>query len=128
MVTMHLVPPEHAHRRIIDDHRVCAAIEGTGDPRDLRVWAERFALLADPGRLRLLLCIHAAGPIAVSDLAVAADMSDTAVSQSLRLLRSNGVVTAHKDGRVVRYELTDPTVHDLLHLAAPADVEAAPHG
>jgi Predicted transcriptional regulators len=97
---MHLVPPERAHRRIIDDHRVCEAIAGVGDSRDVRTWAARFAALSDPARLTLLLCIHAAGPICVSDLAVAADMNDTAVSQSLRLLRSEGIVTAHRDGRV----------------------------
>ncbi|MCW2917142.1 MAG: transcriptional regulator [Actinomycetia bacterium] len=124
---MHLVPPERAHRRVIDDHRVCEAIAGAGDGRDVRAWAVRFAMLSDPGRLTLLLCIHAAGPICVSDLAVAADMNDTAVSQSLRLLRSQGIVTAHRDGRVIRYELADATVHDLLHLVRPATTADPAH-
>jgi ArsR family transcriptional regulator, lead/cadmium/zinc/bismuth-responsive transcriptional repressor len=116
---MHLVPAEHAHRRIIDDHRVCDAIAGIGDPANAHTWAERFALLADPGRLSLLLAIHAVPEICVSDLAVAAGMNDTAVSQALRLLRAAGVVQARKDGRIMRYRLTDATVHALLHQIGP---------
>lgn len=112
---MHLVPAEHAHRRIIDEHRVCEAITGIGDTTHVHAWAERFALLADPGRLTLLLAIHAVPDICVSDLAVAAGMNDTAVSQALRLLRTAGLVAAHKDGRIMRYRLRDDTTRDVLH-------------
>lgn len=111
---MHLVPEERAHRRPIDDHTVCEAIEGIGDAAQIGAWATRFALLGEPGRLSLLLAIHHAGPIAVSDLAIATGISDTAVSQVLRLLRASGTVTADKDGRIVRYRLTDHRVAALL--------------
>jgi DNA-binding transcriptional ArsR family regulator len=115
MAGMHLVPPERADRRVIEDHRVCDAIAGIGDQQHTRDWAHRFGLLADPGRLALLLGIHAVPDICVSDLAVAAGMSDTAVSQALRLLRTAGLVEARKDGRVMRYRLVDDTAHRLLH-------------
>ena len=55
----------------------------------------------------------------MSDLAVAASMNDSAVSQALRLLRAAGLVQARKDGRIMRYRLTDDTVHGLLHQIAP---------
>jgi ArsR family transcriptional regulator, lead/cadmium/zinc/bismuth-responsive transcriptional repressor len=112
---MHLVPDERAHMRAIDPHAVCEAIDGAGDPAGVHAWADRFALLADPGRLTLLLCIHGAGEICVSDLALAAGMNATAVSQALRLLRASGLVQSRKDGRMVRYRLADDTAHELLH-------------
>ncbi|AXI78370.1 ArsR/SmtB family transcription factor [Peterkaempfera bronchialis] len=115
---MHLVPAERAAHRTIDGHRVCEAIEAIGDPGEVRAWADRFALLADPGRLALLLALHRVGPVAVSDLAVATGMKDTAVSQALRLLRAAGVAAGEKDGRVVRYRLVDPQVAALLEHAA----------
>ncbi len=115
---MHLVPPDRAHQRAIDEHTVCHAIEGIGDPHRVRAWAERFALLADPGRLSLLLALHRAGPTAVSDLALATGMRDTAVSQALRLLRTSGAVQADKDGRVVRYSLRDAEIARLLEALA----------
>lgn len=55
-----------------------------------------------------------AGPLAVSDLAVATGMNDPAVSQALRLLRTAGVVEGDKDGRVVRYRVTDGPTAELL--------------
>jgi len=111
---MHLVPAEHAGHRIIDPEKVCEAIEGLGDPADAATWAQRFALLGDPTRLRLLLCIKAAGPISVSDLAVAADVNDVTVSQTLRFLRASHTVTTERDGRVIRYQIQDPAIEKLL--------------
>ena len=111
---MHLVPADRAGRRTIDGHRVCEAIEAIGEPEAVRAWADRFSLLADPGRLALLLALHRAGPLAVSDLAVATGMNDPAVSQALRLLRTAEVVAGEKEGRIVRYRVIDPVVNELL--------------
>jgi DNA-binding transcriptional ArsR family regulator len=123
---MHLVPAEHAHRRVIDGEQVCAAIAAGGELDAIHRWADTFGLLADPGRLRLLLAIHAVPGICVTDLAIAAGMSDTAVSQALRLLRAAGVVAARKDGRIMRYQLTDPVLASLLpQITASAQARAS---
>ncbi len=115
MGTMHLVPAERADRHVIDDHRVCHAIAGLGTDEQRQSWAEWFALLADPNRLAILLAIHHAPDICVTDLAVATGLNDTTVSQALRLLRGHHVVTAHRDGRIIRYRLADEDIHNLLH-------------
>jgi DNA-binding transcriptional ArsR family regulator len=111
---MHLVPAERAHRRIIDEEKVCEAIEGLGDATAVQAWARRFALLGDPTRLRLLVCIEAAGPISVSDLAVAVDLNEDTVSQTLRFLRANQTVVTERDGRVIRYRLADAVIQELI--------------
>ncbi|MFJ8813201.1 ArsR/SmtB family transcription factor [Amycolatopsis thermoflava] len=108
-----------AERRVIDGPAVEAALDGLGDRDVVREWAGRFSVLADPSRLTLLVCIHYAREICVSDLAVAAGMTDTAVSQALRLLRAHGLVTAQRTGRIVRYRLADATVHELIHHVRP---------
>jgi DNA-binding transcriptional ArsR family regulator len=120
---MHLVPADRADHRTIDDHRACEAIAALGDPAVVATWAQRFSLLADPGRLTLLICIRAAGPIAVTDLALAAGMNDTTVSQALRLLRAAGLVAAQRDGRIIRYSLADEETGALLAALFPAPVE-----
>ncbi len=117
---MHLVPAERAGHTVIDAARVCDAIAALGEPADIVARAHRFALLGDPGRLSLLVCIWRAGPISVTDLAVATGMHDTTVSQALRLLRAAGVVEAHRDGRISRYVLADHSIEPLLALAADA--------
>ena len=116
---MHLVPAEQAGRRIIDREKVCEAIDSLGDPAHIAACAQRFALLADPTRLRLLLAIKAAGPISVSDLAVAACLTDATASQTLRYLRASGTVTTQRDGRIIRYQLHDPAISELLDYSTP---------
>ena len=117
---VHLVPAERTDRRVIDEDRVCAAISSL-DPDTIQEWSQRFGLLSDPTRLSLLLCISAAGPISVTDLAVAVDQNPDTVSQTLRLLRAYGTVSTERDGRVIRYRLADPTIKHLLGLTkAPA--------
>jgi DNA-binding transcriptional ArsR family regulator len=111
---MHLVPAERAHRRIIDEEKVCEAIEGLADEAVVQTWARRFALLGDLTRLRLLVCIYVAGPISVSDLAVAVDLHEDTVSQTLRFLRANQTVATERDGRVIRYRLADTVIRQLL--------------
>jgi DNA-binding transcriptional ArsR family regulator len=115
---VHLIPAERAHRRNIDGHRVCDAIKAL-EGRPVNDWAERLSILGEPSRLSLLLCMRS-GPISVSDLANAADLPDAKASQILRLLRAHRIVSAHRDGRIVRYVLEDSVVAHLLDALADA--------
>jgi ArsR family transcriptional regulator, lead/cadmium/zinc/bismuth-responsive transcriptional repressor len=119
---VHLLPADRAGHRVIDEERICQAIAALGDPQTIRDQARTYAVLADPTRLTLLTCISAAGPISVSDLAAATGLHDTTVSQALRYLRATQIVTAQRDGRVVRYQLGDSPVSALL--AGPAAASA----
>jgi DNA-binding transcriptional ArsR family regulator len=116
-------------RPLIDPDRVREALDGLGDRSVIDEWAQRFSVVADPSRLSLLVCIHYAKEICVSDLAAATGMTDTAVSQALRLLRAHGLVTAQRSGRMVHYRLADAAVHDLIHRVRPhpaADLSVEP--
>ncbi len=82
---------------------------------DTTAWAQRFDLVSDPHRLEILLSLHRAPGICVSDLAAALGRSENAVSQALRVLRQQGWVSSERLGRQVSYRLDDEIVHDLLH-------------
>lgn len=82
---------------------------------DLDGWARRFDLLSDANRLGLLLAIHRAPGITVGGLASAMEMSNSAVSHALRLLRHHDWVRVQRDGRNMRYYLDDAVVHAILH-------------
>lgn len=72
--------------------------------------------LASAMRLRILHAL-ATGPAEVHDLADALGLSQTATSQHLAALRVAGIVEPNRDGRSVRYRLSDPdlvTACDLL--------------
>src|SRR3954449_12616297 len=76
-----------------------------------------FAVLADPSRLRLMMGLLEGGELCVCDAAAAAEMSESAASHALRLLRLHRVVKARRAGRRVYYSLTDGHVRMLLDVA-----------
>jgi DNA-binding transcriptional ArsR family regulator len=78
--------------------------------------AEVFGLLADPGRLRLLLALRT-GESNVGTLARRSGLSDSATSHALRLLRAHRVVEVRRDGRNAFYRLADAHVLQLLDSA-----------
>jgi DNA-binding transcriptional ArsR family regulator len=76
-----------------------------------------FSLLADPNRLRLLVCLLEGGEMCVCDLAAAVGMGESAASHALRLLRAHRVVKVRRSGRMAYYSLTDGHVRLLLDVA-----------
>lgn len=62
-----------------------------------------FKTLADPSRRRIFEAIVKAGEASVSDLAKGGSISQPAVSQHLKALRSSGLVEERKDGRFSLY-------------------------
>jgi ArsR family transcriptional regulator, lead/cadmium/zinc/bismuth-responsive transcriptional repressor len=122
---VHLIDPDDP-RTILDGLRVCEARAHLPEPEELRSWVSRFTLLADQTRLALLLCIHHAGEICVSDLAAATGVRDSTVSQALRLLRAHGVVTTRRDGRTIHYQLADDAIRALVdQLQDPVSARSA---
>ena len=74
--------------------------------------AEFFKALADASRLRLLAALTTR-EMCVSDLAAQVEMSESAVSHQLRLLRMMRLVRYRKEGRKVFYALDDSHILDL---------------
>ncbi len=111
---MHLLPAERSGHRVIDSERVCQAIAALVSSGEIGDQARQFAILGDPTRLTILICIRAAGPISVSDLAAATGINDTTVSQTLRYLRATQTVSTERDGRVIRYRLAPGPVAAML--------------
>lgn len=78
--------------------------------------ADVFALLGDPGRVRILSALLM-GRMRVGNLATVTGLSESAVSHALHLLRAHRVVNVTRSGREAHYELDDSHVRALLHLA-----------
>jgi len=69
--------------------------------------AERAKALSDPTRLTLAAALREGEELCVCDLSWIAGRSQNLVSHHLRHLRSRGLVTSRRDGRLVMYALTD---------------------
>ena len=80
----------------------------------IQAMAESFKALADPTRLRIL-AILSEGECGVGDIADHLEVSQSAVSHQLRLLRSLYIVRYRNEGREVYYDLADDHVRDILN-------------
>lgn len=85
------------------------------DPELGRGLAETFSAMGDPNRATILLYL-ARGERCVSELAGLLGVSESSVSQHLRLLRTLRLVKSRKEGRHVYYTLDDHHVEKLLEV------------
>jgi DNA-binding transcriptional ArsR family regulator len=100
-----------------DEARVAATRERLVTAEEATRLADLFRLLGDPTRAQLLYALLEAGELCVCDLTETVEVSDTAVSHALRLLRTAGIVASRRAGRMIYYRLADAHVRMLLDLS-----------
>jgi len=78
--------------------------------------AARFLrTLGDPTKLKIV-CTLISGEVCAGGIAAALDMTKSAVSHQLRLLREDGLIKARRQGKHVIYSLDDDHVHEVLSM------------
>ncbi len=75
--------------------------------------AELFKMFGDPTRAKILKCLQIRD-LYVGEIADILDMSLSAVSHQLRVLRSAKLVKGTKEGKEVKYSLDDDHVTNIL--------------
>lgn len=114
--------------RVVDAGLVGRVKANLPKPESIAEMADVFALLGDGNRVRLLASLCEASELCVCDLAAATEMSESATSHALRLLRANGVVRVRRSGRIAYYSLLDEHVRTLLDVALTHVSHGATHG
>ncbi|CCZ95183.1 transcriptional regulator ArsR family [Corallococcus sp. CAG:1435] len=75
--------------------------------------ARFFALFSDPSRVRLLSAL-AIAPLCVSDISAVLKMNQTTVSHQLRILRDMDVVSCEREGKILKYKISNPKINEIL--------------
>jgi ArsR family transcriptional regulator len=83
------------------------------EPRVVERTAAIFRALGDPGRLQLVLLL-AEGERCVSEIANLQQESLPAVSQRLKLLKSERIVSQRRAGKHIYYRLADDHIAELV--------------
>jgi ArsR family transcriptional regulator, lead/cadmium/zinc/bismuth-responsive transcriptional repressor len=112
-----------------EEPQLCESSDKTAYPPALDLekaqrMADFFGLLGDANRLRIISLL-ADTELCVGDLAIALEMSDSAVSHQLKTLRALRLVKHRKQGRHVFYQLLDRHVFDLYNTVLEHLNEAA---
>lgn len=94
---------------------ICESINQSNEP-DIEVLydlSELFKVFGDSTRIRILIALTG-GEMCVLHLAEHLNMSQSAVSHQLRILRSSGLVRPRREGKTAYYSLDDDHVREIL--------------
>lgn len=99
---------EYVHEEIV------AKVKEQMPPNEILVdLSDIFKALGDPIRVSILKALSFS-ELCVCDIAMLVDMTPSAVSHQLRVLRAAKVVAHRKEGKNVFYRLDDKHIHTLL--------------
>ncbi len=85
------------------------------DDRSYADMAETFSALADSNRVKIIYSLIS-GELCVCDIAEVTGISESAVSQHLRILRTLRLVKVRKAGRMAFYSLDDDHIETLVNI------------
>lgn len=83
------------------------------DENELYDLAELFKVFGDSTRIRILFALYDEEK-AVSDIAKSLQMTDSAVSHQLRILKHNKLVKSRRVGKLIYYSLDDDHVKTII--------------
>ena len=78
--------------------------------------AELFKGFADPTRVHILCLLLSQEEMCVTDLTERTDVSQSAVSHQLRLLKEMHLIKSRREGKNVHYSLADDHVKTILQM------------
>lgn len=83
------------------------------DENELYDLAELFKVFGDSTRIRILYVLFEA-EVCVCDLAQALNMTQSAISHQLRILKQNKLVKNRREGKSIFYSLADDHVRSII--------------
>jgi DNA-binding transcriptional ArsR family regulator len=103
----------------ISEEQANAARAAQPSPKEIEDAARHFALLGDPTRLRIALVLREVGELCVGDTAKVLDLKISLVSHHVRAFAAHDLAEKRRDGKLVRYRLTDAALNLLDHAFQP---------
>jgi DNA-binding transcriptional ArsR family regulator len=102
--------------RVIHEDKVNRAREDSMSREIAENLCQTFKALGDNTRLNILYALEKQ-EMCVCDLAAMLDVTESAVSHQLRLLRTLRLVTNRREGTILYYSLADDHVSQLIQVA-----------
>lgn len=98
----------------IHEERLQIVSEQMPAEEELYDLSELFKVFGDSTRIRILFVLFEA-EVCVCDLAAALNMTQSAVSHQLRILKQNRLVKSRREGKSIFYSLADAHVRTIIN-------------
>src|SRR5262245_66599546 len=119
--------PQRESSNFVDDARVRRVQRALVAPDAALALAETFSLLGDATRTRILHALSV-DELCVSDLAGLLEISPSAASHQLRLLRDRRLVAVRREGKRTYYRLQDEHIRTLVDMGLSHSAEDGSRG
>jgi DNA-binding transcriptional ArsR family regulator len=114
-MSKNLQPIERCDCDVIHDSVVNTVKDRMPQEETLYDLAELFKIFGDSTRIRILWALHEA-EMCVCDIAFLLNMTQSAISHQLRLLKNADLVKCRREGKIVFYSLKDDHVKQIFDL------------
>ena len=101
---------------LIHEDNVKKAINELPDDELIADLSDMFKIFGDQTRVKILMALES-GEMCVCDIAAVMDMSQSAISHQLRVLKQSNIVKARREGKVVYYSISDDHVKEIFDMA-----------
>lgn len=100
---------------VVEVHEELVRIVNETMPEETELYdlAELFKVFGDSTRIRILFVLSSA-EVCVCDLAKVLNMTQSAISHQLRILKQNKLVKSRREGKSVFYSLADGHVRTII--------------
>lgn len=101
---------------LIHEDNVKKAINELPDDELIADLSDMFKIFGDQTRVKILMALES-GELCVCDIAAVMDMSQSAISHQLRVLKQSNIVKTRREGKVVYYSISDDHVKEIFNMA-----------
>lgn len=101
---------------LIHEDNVKKAINELPDDELIVDLSDMFKIFGDQTRVKILMALES-GELCVCDIAAVMNMSQSAISHQLRVLKQSNIVKTRREGKVVYYSISDDHVKEIFDMA-----------
>ena len=101
---------------LIHEDNVKKAINELPDDELIADLSDMFKIFGDQTRVKILMALES-GEMCVCDIAAVMNMSQSAISHQLRVLKQSNIVKTRREGKVVYYSISDVHVKEIFDMA-----------
>ena len=101
---------------LIHEDNVKKAINELPDDELIADMSDMFKIFGDQTRVKILMALES-GELCVCDIAAVMNMSQSAISHQLRVLKQSNIVKTRREGKVVYYSISDDHVKEIFDMA-----------
>ncbi|MFI5253189.1 MAG: ArsR/SmtB family transcription factor [Bacteroidota bacterium] len=102
--------------KLVHEDRVASARAALHDAATTGNLSETFKILSDPTRLNIVIALTKE-ELCVCDIAALLEMTESAISHQLRLLKNLRLVKYRRKGKMIYYTIDDEHIEDLIRVA-----------